>query len=112
MVSFASRLWLRTVVGTLGTGSGALVTGVARNTHDCEFCCCRKQRSAKDVQCVSPLREWEGEDPETGYQRRQGNSFPERRMRRSDKCQYCNCLVVFVFQEQIGSRRRQFWTAN
>lgn len=25
------------VVGTLGTGGGALVTGVARDTHDCEF---------------------------------------------------------------------------
>jgi hypothetical protein len=28
----------RTVVGTLGTGSGALVTRVARDTHDCGVC--------------------------------------------------------------------------
>lgn len=29
---------LRTVVGTLGTGSGALVARVTRDTHDCGFC--------------------------------------------------------------------------
>jgi hypothetical protein len=29
---------LRTVVGTLGAGGGALVTGVARDTHDCGCC--------------------------------------------------------------------------
>lgn len=29
---------LRTVVGALGTGRGALVAGVTRDTHDCEFC--------------------------------------------------------------------------
>ena len=32
-----SRL-LRTVVCALGTGGGALVAGVARDTHDCELC--------------------------------------------------------------------------
>jgi hypothetical protein len=29
-------LLLRTVMGTLGSGSGALVPGVARDTHDCD----------------------------------------------------------------------------
>jgi hypothetical protein len=29
---------LRTVVGTLGTGGGALVSRVTRDTHDCGFC--------------------------------------------------------------------------
>lgn len=29
---------LRTVVGALGTGSGSLVAGVTRDTHDCGFC--------------------------------------------------------------------------
>lgn len=29
---------LRTVVGALGTSSGALVAGITRDTHDCEFC--------------------------------------------------------------------------
>lgn len=37
-VYILSRGSLRTVVGALGTGGGALVTGVARDTHDCEFC--------------------------------------------------------------------------
>lgn len=30
-------LSVRTVEGTLGTGGGALVAGVARDTHDCEL---------------------------------------------------------------------------
>lgn len=31
-------LFVRTVVGALGTGRGALVAGVTRDTHDCGFC--------------------------------------------------------------------------
>ena len=34
---------LRTVVGALGTGGGALVAGVTRDTHDCGFCTAKAQ---------------------------------------------------------------------
>jgi hypothetical protein len=38
---------LRTVVGALGTGGGALVSRVTRDTHDCGFC------EGRDSQVVS-----------------------------------------------------------
>lgn len=34
---YISGMVVRTVVGALGTGGGALVAGVTRDTHDCEF---------------------------------------------------------------------------
>ena len=41
---------LRTVVGALGAGSGALVAGVTRDTHDCEFCVLpERKRLAQDL---------------------------------------------------------------
>ena len=36
LYGFFSRCWRRTVVGALGTGGGALVAGITRDTHDCE----------------------------------------------------------------------------
>jgi hypothetical protein len=34
---YISGMVVRTVVGALGTRGGALVAGVTRDTHDCEF---------------------------------------------------------------------------
>lgn len=35
--NYISGMVVRTVVGALGTRGGALVAGVTRDTHDCEF---------------------------------------------------------------------------
>lgn len=79
-----STIWyiymvLRTVVGALRTGSGTLVTGVARDTHDCGFCIERREKLAKGLKISGGLEGRRHLEARTTRQQRSSNDPNSRK---------------------------------